>query len=64
MSPSDPAAAWTTSGRSNCCWGLARSFITIPNRKHQAALCSLARALAEPCAKQFNGSVPLLDKPG
>ena len=27
---------------------LGRSFIGIPNRKHQEALCSLARALAEP----------------
>jgi transcriptional regulator with XRE-family HTH domain len=27
---------------------LGRSFIGIPNRKHQDALCSLARALTEP----------------
>ena len=29
---------------------LARSFIAIPIRKHQDAVCSLARALAEPGA--------------
>jgi transcriptional regulator with XRE-family HTH domain len=29
---------------------LGRSFIAIPNRKHQAAFCSLVRALSEPDA--------------
>jgi transcriptional regulator with XRE-family HTH domain len=43
---------------------MARSFIAIPNRKHQDAVCSLARALAEPGAKQFIGAAPLLDEPG
>jgi transcriptional regulator with XRE-family HTH domain len=31
--------------------GLAHSFIAIPIRKHQDAVCSLARALAEPGAR-------------
>jgi transcriptional regulator with XRE-family HTH domain len=30
---------------------LARSFIAIPNRKHQEAICSAVRALAEPGAR-------------
>jgi hypothetical protein len=29
---------------------LGRSFIAIPNRKHQDAFCSLVRALSEPDA--------------
>ncbi len=33
---------------------LARNFISMSNRKHQEALCSLARALAEPSQQQAN----------
>jgi hypothetical protein len=33
---------------------LARSFVAIPIRKHQDAICSLARALADPDAEPLD----------
>ncbi len=45
---------------SACCLELARSFIALPSRKHQEAICNLARVLASP---ELVGSVPDLAIP-